>query len=114
MADKKIREQTVGDRIRAAREKSGWNTSELSIQADVGLEQISRYENGSRMPGLENLIKIADALHQPLDVFQPSSLDRYGSSSPEEAEILAAIRALSPLKRKEACEHILSIIRLMK
>ena len=114
MVDNKIREQTVGDRIRSAREKNGWNTTELSIQADVSIEQISRYENGSRMPSLENLIRIADALHQPLSVFQPSSLDQYGACSPGETAVLAALRDLSPLKRQEACEHILSIIRLMK
>ena len=106
--------QEVGDRIRAAREQRGWNATELSVQADVGFEQISRYENGMRMPGPENLIRIAAALQLPLSAFQPAELDQYGSCSPGESAVLAALKELSPLKKQEACELILSMIRLMK
>ncbi len=114
MADKNLKKQTVGDRIYAARVQHGWNTTELSIQADVGLEQISRYENGTRTPSLENLVKIATALELPLSALQPSELDEFGAFSQGEADVLAALRALSPLKRQAACEHIISILHLMK
>ena len=114
MADKNRKRQTVGDRVYAARVQRGWNTTELSIQADVSIEQISRYENGTKLPSLEVLVRMADALQLPLSALQPSELDQYGACSPGEAAVLAALRDLSPLKREAACEHILSILQLMK
>lgn len=113
MAEWSQQKQAIGDRIRDAREHRGWNTTELSIQADVSVEQISRYENGMKMPGLEVLVRLADALQLPLSALQPSELDQYGACSPGEAAVLAALRGLSPLKKEAACEHILSIIQLM-
>ena len=114
MAEWSLQKQAIGDRIRDARGQRGWNTTELSIQADVGLEQISRYENGTRTPSLENLVKIATALELPLSALQPSELDEFGTFSQGEADVLEALRALSPLKRQAACEHIISILQLMK
>ena len=114
MAEWTKEKQEVGSRIRAARERRGWNATELSVQADVSPEQISRYENGAKLPGLDSLVRIAGALQLPLSAFQPIGLDQYGSYTPGEAAVLAALRDLSPLKKQAACEHILSIIRLMK
>ena len=114
MAEWTKEKQEIGDRIRAAREQRGWNATDLSVQADLSPEQISRFENSMRMPSLENLIRIAAALQLPLSAFQPAELDQYGACSPGEAAVLTALRDLSPLKKQAACEHILSIIRLMK
>ena len=114
MAEWTKEKQEIGDRIREAREQRGWNATDLSVQADLSPEQISRFENSMRMPSLENLIRIAAALQLPLSAFQPIGLDQYGSYTPGEAAVLAALRDLSPLKQRAACEHILSIIRLMK
>ena len=114
MAEWTKEKQEVGSRIRAAREQRGWNATDLSVQADVSPEQISRYENGAKLPGLDSLVRIAGALQLPLSAFQPIGLDQYGACSPGEIAVLAALRDLSPLKKQAACEHILSIIRLMK
>ena len=114
MAEWTKEKQEIGDRIRAAREQRGWNATDLSVQADLSIEQISRYENGAKLPGLDSLVRIAGALQLPLSAFQPAELDQYGACSPGETAVLAALRDLSPLKQRAACEHILSIIRLMK
>ena len=114
MAEWTKEKQEIGNRIRDAREQRGWSCSELGIQADLTVQQISRYENGAKLPGLDSLVRIAGALQLPLSAFQPAELDQYGACSPGETAVLAALRDLSPLKKQAACEHILSIIRLMK
>ena len=85
----------------------------MSIQADVNENQISRYENGLRFPNYESLVKIAAALKVPLSAFQPESLEEYGVSLPEEAELFTLLKTLSPPRRKEVCEHLSAIITLM-
>ena len=102
MADKNRKRQTVGDRVYAARVQRGWNTTELSIQADVSIEQISRYENGTKLPSLEVLVRIADALQLPLSALQPSELDQYGACSPGEAAVLPVLGYCSGHRRYRA------------
>lgn len=114
MAGWNVQKQACGDRIRSAREQHGWNITELSVQADVSAEQISRYENGMKLPGYETLVKIASALQLPLSAFQPAELDAYGGCSPEEAMLLAALRELSPLKRRQACSSMQALLEMMK
>ena len=114
MAEWTKEKQEIGCRIRDAREQRGWSCSELGIQADLTVQQISRFETGIGYPSFENLVKIASALKLPLSAFQPAELDAFGACSPEESEILAALRRLSPLKKRDACKGILSMIRLMQ
>ena len=114
MAEWTKEKQEIGDRIQAAREQRGWSCSELAIQADLNVQQISRFETGIAYPSFENLVKIASALKLPLSAFQPAELDAYGGCSAAEAELLKAFRSVSPLKKQRAYESILSIIQLLE
>lgn len=53
---------TIGDRIKAAREKAQMTQSELGNRIGVSGVAIMRYEKNQRQPRLEQLQRIADAL----------------------------------------------------
>ncbi|MBI4825774.1 MAG: helix-turn-helix transcriptional regulator [Nitrospirae bacterium] len=54
--------ETVGDRIKAERIKTGWNQTKLAEIAGVRPSTISQIENGDRYPSTEVLEKLAKAL----------------------------------------------------
>ena len=54
--------QSVGDRLRYARERWGWSQDELARAAAVGVATIRRAEGGKFEPRLETARRLADAL----------------------------------------------------
>lgn len=58
---------TIGDRIKAAREKAQMTQSELGNRTGVSGVSIMRYEKNQRQPRLEQLYAIADALNIPIE-----------------------------------------------
>ena len=52
----------IGERIRDYRKKAGLSQKELGKKLDVSQQHIAQYENGKRMPKLDTLKKIANAL----------------------------------------------------
>lgn len=56
---------TAGENIRAARKKAGLTQSQLAAKSGVAAISIHQYEKGKRVPRLEQIYKIADALSIP-------------------------------------------------
>ena len=61
--DKKL----VGGNIKAARAEKGMTQSALSQKAEISQTQLSDYENGNKLPGLNSIAKIAMALGKSID-----------------------------------------------
>jgi transcriptional regulator with XRE-family HTH domain len=55
-------QKRVGAAIRLARMRRGMQAKDLAELIGVSQEQFSRWETGSRMPGTDQVVKIADAL----------------------------------------------------
>lgn len=55
--------QTIGDRIKAAREAAGLTQQQLAdaVQAGGGRQQVSNWENSCRTPRRDALERIAEA-----------------------------------------------------
>lgn len=53
--------------IRHQRQKRKMTQTELAQKIGVRQAAISEYESGEKIPGVENLIRLADALHCSLD-----------------------------------------------
>lgn len=53
---------TIGERIKAARRESGMTQKGLAAQVGVPYQTIQYWENGRRNPKIDNLQKVADAL----------------------------------------------------
>jgi transcriptional regulator with XRE-family HTH domain len=60
--------KNIGRVIKAAREKAGLTQVELAEKIDINRVYLSGIENGSRYPGINNLVLIATALKMPLSV----------------------------------------------
>jgi len=58
---------TLRARIRTFREMRGLTQSELGTKAGMGGASVSHFETGQRLPSLESLVKIADALAVSVD-----------------------------------------------
>jgi len=56
-----------GQRIKKSRESHGWTQEGLARRAGLSALTISHYETSRRMPSVNNLIKIADALRVTTD-----------------------------------------------
>lgn len=56
--------QTIGDRIRIARELRGWTQTDLAIRLgldkDAGFSQVSRWENDQREPRVKVVARIVE------------------------------------------------------
>jgi transcriptional regulator with XRE-family HTH domain len=52
----------VGRRIRDLRQAKGWSQEKLAEEADLDRTYIGRIERGEKNIGVENLVKIAEAL----------------------------------------------------
>lgn len=51
-----------GRRMAAFREKKGWTQAGLGARCGLTAAGVNHYERGHRSPGVENLVRIADAL----------------------------------------------------
>ncbi|UOB09048.1 helix-turn-helix domain-containing protein [Streptomyces sp. HP-A2021] len=60
------RRREVGDRIRAARLHANLTQEKLAELAGMDRQTINRIEQAHASPKLDNLFRIADALHVPL------------------------------------------------
>ena len=59
----------IGKAMKATRELRGKTKEELAIETGLAVSSIYNYETGKNVPGLYNLIHLADALRVPLDVY---------------------------------------------
>ncbi|MEV4227222.1 helix-turn-helix transcriptional regulator [Streptomyces bobili] len=60
------RRREIGERIRTARKDAGLSQVELGERIGRDHKTVHRYEYGTRVPNLEDLLLIADALDVPL------------------------------------------------
>lgn len=54
--------KNLGEQIKAARKKSGMTQQKFADRIGVSRQMVCRYENGSDLPSLDTLSKIAGAL----------------------------------------------------
>ena len=57
----------IGNHIRALRLARGMTQGEFSCRINVAKSTVSAYENGSRLPSYDVLVKIADLFHVTTD-----------------------------------------------
>jgi transcriptional regulator with XRE-family HTH domain len=86
-------QEEIGQRIKQAREESGFTQAELADKIDVATAQsISRYERGETEVSAKRLRRIAEATGKPLSFFV---LEPGDEVSPEEKQnILEAVDKL--------------------
>ena len=76
---------TAGENIRAARRKAGLTQSQLAARSGVAAISIHQYEKGKRVPRLEQIYKIADALGIPY--YELLDYEAYGNLKQSREEI---------------------------
>lgn len=59
--------QNLRANLAALRDLRGLTQAELGLRAGVGAASISHFETGQRIPSLDSLIKVADALDVSVD-----------------------------------------------
>ena len=114
---------TAGENIRAARRKAGLTQSQLAARSGVAAISIHQYEKGKRVPRLEQIYKIADALGIPY--YELLDYEAYGNLKKAREEIDALkgkLEAAAGEEREEleallaekemACERLAASIAL--
>lgn len=69
----------IGEHIKEYRQKACLSQKELGKKLGVSQQHIAQYENGKRIPKLDTIQKIADALSVPLNSFlvlEPNHTDK--------------------------------------
>jgi Zn-dependent peptidase ImmA (M78 family)/DNA-binding XRE family transcriptional regulator len=66
----------IGMRLRAARQRADVSQAELAAHLDVTQTAVSYWEAGRRLPGIDDLMKIADFLDTPLGGLLPDESER--------------------------------------
>jgi transcriptional regulator with XRE-family HTH domain len=66
-------------RLKEIQKKKNITNVELSKRSGIGVQQISYYHSGDRMPPLKTLEKLAEALHCEIAEIIPVGLDYYHS-----------------------------------
>jgi transcriptional regulator with XRE-family HTH domain len=56
------------NQLRALREMRGLTQGELGTRAGIAAASVSHFETGQRVPSLDSLVKLADALQVSVDV----------------------------------------------
>lgn len=95
-----ITSSEIGAAIRVRRKELGFSQEQLAEKVGVSYQQIQRYENGHSMLNVENIQRIAKALHLPVTVFFTATLPQTVSelsvpySSSDEKSLLRHFREL--------------------
>ena len=99
-------EQGVKDlprNLRQLREMRGLTQAELGSRADMGAASVSHFETGQRIPSLESVIRLADALNVSVDALLGRERVEAGASvdpvfrraSRADAQTLALVRRVT-------------------
>ena len=59
--------QALGATLRSLRQRRGLTQAELGARADMAAASVSHFETGQRLPSLDSLVKLADALEVSVD-----------------------------------------------
>jgi transcriptional regulator with XRE-family HTH domain len=68
MAGSKLH-RNIGNFIRAMRQGKGMSQADLAAAMNISPQNVSSYERGERMPSVEWMIRLADALEIEHDAF---------------------------------------------
>lgn len=101
----------IKDIIREYRKKNNMTQKELADRSNISLRALSNYENGSRIPPLEMLIKISNVLDIPLDELSYillDSIDIYDDLN--EVKKMLTIQKGSTAREKMLVNHLLNKI----
>lgn len=71
----------LGKRIKELRNKLGLSQEKLAERANLSRENINRFENASKYPGVDALVQIANALHVSVDDLLADSLKYLASTA---------------------------------
>lgn len=83
---------TIGERIKAARNKAGLKQSDLAEKLGVAVITIGQYERDKRQPRLEQLQAIAAALDVPMpELMGLEQIDKYTWGREAEPEVYRKI-----------------------
>jgi transcriptional regulator with XRE-family HTH domain len=85
MSTPKIKEATekFGSRLQRFREQRNLTQVELGERAGMGAASVSHFETGQRVPSLESLVKLADALQVSTDaLLGRASLESFAQIDP--------------------------------
>ncbi len=112
----------IGDMIKEYRLKKGLKQSELAQKANISREAVGNYERGDRIPNIEIVRKIANALDIPLNKLLEGSWEDYTEEIKEDLSnfgdsilrknLLERFNMLNSIGKREALKRIseLSII----
>ncbi len=109
MNEKPERAAVFAARLRQARQAKGLSQAALAETVGTRQSQISRNENGRRLPDSETLCRLADALELTTDYLMGRTDDPDPRAHPAADTIHRDIRTLGPADRELA--H--AIIRLL-
>lgn len=103
----------IGEKIRVARKKAGLNQEELAELARLHRISIARYESGTVEPGINAIMRIAEALGITVDELlgnQPLPDDMPIKPKTEDVRIL--VTGLNKMPKKDV-EKALSVMKLI-
>lgn len=76
--------EKLGDRIRVSRESKGISQELLAEKANLSRENINRFENATRRPGIDAVVDIANALNISIEDLLIDSLEHPISTADSE------------------------------
>jgi len=92
---------SFGERLKAAREKSGYSQSKLSKLIGYGTSTVSEYERGTNKPNLNTFIKLCKILEHDANYFLQDSINGIKVKlNPEDQAILDKYNALTAHDRE--------------
>lgn len=101
------KEDTIGRRIKSAREEAGFSQMDLAkVLSFESATAISLIESGDRNITIENLEKIANALHRDINYF-------LGKKTEKVVDVRFALRADPDLTKKDR-DAIMHLVDLAK
>lgn len=104
--DKKL----FGKRIQKYRERAGYSQEKLAEKIECSTIFISYIERGEKLPGLDNLINLANALDTSVDVLLGKELTSYSISRLKDIEKqLLPLPTANQEKLLEIMDSIISI-----
>lgn len=57
--------QLFHEQLRFLREERNWTLEELSKLSQIGVEKLTQYEKGERIPSLQTILKLSNVLEVP-------------------------------------------------
>jgi transcriptional regulator with XRE-family HTH domain len=103
--DMTIDYQKLGLRIRQMRQEHKLTQQKLAELADLSPNYVGKIERSASVISIETLVKLANALHTPVEYFLQDSLIEMTPNEYEE-EILAMLRKMTVKEKAFALENM--------